>query len=93
MHHISIQCLKRRQKSLENLILAKGNAPVEVCQVWQNSNLIWIMLWQIHIPNFKSIYQKTTEKSPENWSVTDRLTDGQTDSEQINSLPGKLVGD
>ena len=40
------------------------------------------------------MYQKTTEKSPENWSVTDRLTDGQTDSEQTyNSLPGKLVGD
>ena len=36
---------------------------------------------------------KTTEKSPENWSVTERLTDGQTDSEQTNSLPSKPVGD
>ena len=32
------------------------------------------MSLQIHIPNLKSISQKTTEKSPENRSVTDLLT-------------------
>ena len=41
------------------------------------------MSWKIPIPNFKSISQKTAEKSPENWNVTERqtdwLTDGRTD--------------
>ena len=32
----------------------------------QKSNLICIMSRQIHIQNFKSISQKTGEKSPEN---------------------------
>ena len=30
-------------------------------------NLICIMSWQIHVPNLKSISQKTAQKSPENW--------------------------
>ena len=33
----------------------------------KTQNLICIMLWQIHTPNFKSISQTTTEKIPENW--------------------------
>ena len=40
--------------------------PVKVGQAWQNTNLIYIMLWQIHIPIVKSISQKAAEKSPEN---------------------------
>ena len=31
--------------------------------MWRNSYLICIMSWQIHIPNFKSISEKTSEKS------------------------------
>ena len=37
---------------------------------------------------FQVNISKTAEKSPENWSVMD----GQTDSKQTNSPPGKPVG-
>ena len=40
--------------------------PVKLGHAWRNSKLICIMSWQIHIPNFKSIFQKTAEKSLEN---------------------------
>ena len=69
--------------------------PVEVGQAWRKSNLICILSWQIHILNFKSISQKTAEKSLENWSVTDGQTDWQTDwqtdSEQTKSPPGRKL--
>ena len=38
----------------------------KVDQMRQKSNLICIMWRQIHIPNFRSISQKTGEKSSEN---------------------------
>ena len=62
-------------------------------------------MWrQIHIPNFKSISQRTTEKSSENrvdghrvdWLTTDRQMDRLTDDEEIYSPPPppvSLVGD
>ena len=54
------------KKSPENEILAKGNNSCKVGQTRQKSSLICIMLRQIHIPNFKSISQKTGENSSEN---------------------------
>ena len=43
----------------------RAKTPVKVGQALQNSKLIYIMLWPIHIPNFMPISQKTTEKSLE----------------------------
>ena len=87
--NISKDC--REKSGKQNF--SKGLTSVKVGQGWRNSNLICIMSWQIHKPDLKSISEKTADKSPENWSVTDRLTDRQTDSEQTKSPPGKPVGD
>ena len=38
--------------------------PLKLGLGWRNSNLSCIMLWQIHLLNFKSISQKTAEKGP-----------------------------
>ena len=44
----------------------------------------------MHIPNFKSISQKTAEKSLENRSVTDRQTDRRTDGRKDRQTASKL---
>ena len=69
-----------KEKSGKLNFCKKAMAPVKVSQAWLKSNL-----WQIHIPNFKSISQKTAEKSLKNWSVW--RTDGRTDGEQTKSPP------
>ena len=38
-------------------------------------------------------FQVNIREKSENWSVTNGQIDGQTDSEQTNSSPGKLVED
>ena len=86
IYKISSQYLKRLQiKIRKTKFSQRAITPVKVSQVWRNSNLIW----QIHIPNFKLISQKTAEKSLENRSVTDRQTDRQTAS-KLRS-PGKPI--
>ena len=55
-----------REKS-GKLNFSKGQkTPVKADQAWPNCKLSCIISWQIHIPNFKSISQTTTDKSPEN---------------------------
>ena len=51
-----------------------------VGQTRQKSNLICIMSRQIHIPHFKSISQRTTDKSSEN------RVDGRTDRQKDRRL-------
>ena len=63
--------------------------PVKEDQVWRNSNLICIMSVTLHIPNFKSLSQKTAEKSLENLTAN---CYGETDGEQTKSPTGKPVG-
>ena len=57
------------KKSPENEILAKGKfiTHVKEVQTGQKSNLICIMSRPIHIPNFRSVSQKTGEKNLENY--------------------------
>ena len=54
------------KKSPENEIFAKGNNSCESKTNATKAKLICIMSRQIHIPNFKSISQRTTEKNSEN---------------------------
>ena len=81
-----------KEKSGKRIFLQRAITHVKVGQTQPKSNLICIMSRQIHIPNLKSIYQMTTEKSSENqvdghrvdWLTDgqmDRRTDGQTDGQ------------
>ena len=68
--NISKDCREKSGK----LNFIKGNNSCKLTKL----KLDLIMSWQAHIPHFKSISQKTAEKSLENWSVTDGHTDWQT---------------
>ena len=49
IHALNLKFIfKDSSKTPENWLLAKGNN-------FQNFNFICIMLWQIHVPNFKSL--------------------------------------
>ena len=67
IYQISSQYLNRLQRKVRKTeFLRRAITPVKVRQVWQISNLICIMSILIHIPNFKSTFQKAEEKSLEN---------------------------
>ena len=87
MYQISGQYHKKQERKVRKTkFLLKA-----ITQTWQKSNLICMMSRQIHIPNFKSISERTTEKSSENrvdGHRVDWLTDGQTDGEETWSPPG-----
>ena len=71
MYQISIQYLKRMQRRVwKTKFQQRAITPVKVRKAWQNSNLNSIKSKPIHLPNFKSISQKTAEKSPENLIFT-----------------------
>ena len=55
----------------------------KVCQARQDSNLICTMSCQTHIPIESQYLFKKAEKDLKNLSVTDRLTDGQTNGQQM----------
>ena len=78
----------RREKFGKLFLFQRVITQEKVRQTQPNSNLICIMSRQIHIPNFKSISQRTTEKSLENWvdghEWADWLRDGQTDRRRGN---------
>ena len=60
-YQISVEYLK----NAENWIRAKGNNSCKSKWSVTKPNLICIMAWQIHVPHFKQISQKTAEKSLE----------------------------
>ena len=65
--YTKFQYLKRLQGNVwKTKFLQRAITPVKVCQAWWNLNLICIMSMSIHIPDFNSKSQKTTEKSLEN---------------------------
>ena len=83
------------EKSPENYILAKRNYS---CNSWSSEEKkLELDLYMYYVKTnsytiffLKSISQKMAMKSTENWSVTDRRTDRQTNSQQTKSTPGKL---
>ena len=78
---------KDNREKLGKLNLSKGqSSPVKVGQVWRKLNLICVKSWQIHIPNFKSIAQKTTEKSMVNLFLQRAITPVKVNQAWRNSI-------
>ena len=61
-----VNITKDRREKFRKQFLQRAITLVKVGQTRQKSNLICFMSREIHIPNFKSISQRTTEKSSEN---------------------------
>ena len=67
MYEISSQYVERKQRKDRKMkFIQRAVTHVKVGQTQQKSNLICIMSRQIYITNFRSISQKTGEKSLEN---------------------------
>ena len=66
-YQIAIEYLKRLQRKVRKTKFEqRAITPVKIGQARQNLNLTCFISRQIHISNFKSIFQTTAEKSPEN---------------------------